>query len=62
MTFIPGKRANAMPERNKQLIADYEAKYADGTYKFSSVDLIVKYKISHGRLYQLLKKAGVKRK
>ena len=53
--------ANELPGRNKDLVKDYLAKKSDGTYKFAMVDLIVKYRVSHGRIYQLLKKAGVKR-
>lgn len=54
--------ANELPDRNKELVKDYLAKKKDGSYKFAMVDLIIKYRVSHGRLYQLLKKAGAKRK
>lgn len=61
MDTTHGDRPKELKERNQSLVADYLEKTSDGVYIFSTTDILTKYKISYGRLYQLLKKAGVKR-
>jgi len=58
-----GKQAKERPERTDSLVDDYLKKKKDGTYRYSvGLDLVVKYGISSARIFQLLKKRGVKRK
>ena len=39
--------------RNEELIADY-VKHTGGKFKFSTVQLVTKYKISTSRIYEIL--------
>lgn len=43
-------------ERNEKLIKDYNAKKADGSRKFSILELQFRYNISATRIYQILEK------
>lgn len=53
--FHPGQRPDAMFKRNAELAADYLSD------KFTMAQLVGKYEISPTRIYELLKKAGVKK-
>lgn len=63
MEFKAGKKAKEKPERTDSLVSDYLKKRDDGSYRYSvGLDLVMKYGISSARIFQLLKKRGVKRK
>jgi Mor family transcriptional regulator len=52
MTKVPAREE----KRNKALIKDYQSG------KFTSVDLVSKYKITVTRIYEILNKYGIERK
>ena len=66
MKYKAGKKAEAKPERNKDLIVDYQLKEEglkeEGQYKYSTTQLTMKYEISSTRIYQILTKNGIARR
>ena len=57
-TVNNGKGTQPKEKRNRNLIADYELVKLG---KLKMLDLVVKYKISHSRIGQILNTYGVKR-
>lgn len=59
--ITPGTPSNKEEDRNQLLIADY-IKHTNGKWKFSIVELVVKYKITAARIYAILDSYGVPRR